>query len=117
MWAVWRLRIIVLVSMLAGLTQFELPLLRPTAAFIFLLVCPGAALLGFVKLSAVTDAVLSIALSIALLTLVAGLTVLLGTWTLEASFWSLLIVSLLSTAVQLFLRRYRSSVAVERLHS
>lgn len=92
---------IALVSVLAGVTQFELPLLRPTAAFIFLLVCPGAALLGFVRLeSVITDVVLSVALSVSLVTIVTGLTVLLGNWSLEAGFWFLLAVTLLSTAVQ-----------------
>lgn len=94
------------VSVLAGLTQFGLPLLRPAAAFTFLLVCPGAALLGFVRLeSLVTDLVVSVALSVALAVLVAGVTVLLGRWPLEAGFWFLLAVSSLCAAIQIVSRR------------
>ena len=107
MWTVWKPRIVMLLSVLAGVTQFELPLLRPVAAFIFLLACPGAALLGFVRLgSVVTDVVLSIALSMALLTIIANLTVLLGRWPLEAGFWFLLATSLLCTTTQI-LSSYR----------
>lgn len=93
------------VSLLAGATQFGLPPLRPAAAFAFLLICPGAALLGFVRLrSVVTDMVLSVALSFALAALVAGTTVLLGSWPLEAGFWFLLAVTLLCSASQLLAR-------------
>lgn len=104
----WRLRLIVVVSLLAGVTQFGLPLVRPAAAFTFFLVCPGAALLGFIRLrSALTDAVLSVALSFALMALVATATVLLGRWPLEAGFWFLLSVTLLCAAVQLLGRENR----------
>lgn len=101
----WRLRLIVVVSLLAGVTQFGLPLVRPAAAFAFFLVCPGAALLGFVRLrSVVTDAVLSVALSFALTALVASTTVLLGRWSLEAGFWFLLAITLLCAAAQILAR-------------
>ncbi|CAA9589005.1 MAG: hypothetical protein AVDCRST_MAG86-4293 [uncultured Truepera sp.] len=111
-WALWRPRVIVLVSVLAAATQFGLPLLRPAAAFTFLLVCPGAALLGFVRLgSAVTDLVVSVALSVALTVLVAGVTVLLGSWPLEAGFWFLLVITLLCTAVQMVGRNYKTGGA------
>ncbi len=98
----WRLGLVLCVTLLAGVTQFGLPLLRPAAAFAFLLVCPGAALMGFVRLgSVVADVVLSVALSFALAALVAGTTVLLGSWPLEAAFWFLVGVTLLCSAAQL----------------
>lgn len=101
----WRLGLIVVVSLLAGVTQFGLPLVRPAAAFAFFLVCPGAALLGFVRLrSLVTDAVLSVALSFALTALVASTSVLLGRWSLEAGFWFLLTLTLLCATVQMLQR-------------
>lgn len=105
----WRLRLVVFVTLLAGATQFGLPLLRPAAAFAFLLVCPGAALMGFIRLrSVVADVVLSVALSFALAALVAGTTVLLGSWPLEAAFWFLLGMTLLCSAAQLHARADRT---------
>ena len=66
----WRPWLLLAVTAFAAATQFGLPLPRPSAALVFLLLCPGAALIGLLRLkSGVTDWVLSLALSLVLVTL------------------------------------------------
>ena len=96
----WKPAVVLLLTALAAVSQFALPAVRPVFVGLFLLICPGAALVGFLRLSAVTEGVLSAALSLVLLTLTAEATVLLGLWPLEAAFWSLVALSLAGASLQ-----------------
>lgn len=103
----WVPGLILLLTFLASLAQFGEPWLgglRAAAVFAFLLLCPGAALLGLVRLDRTTWAVLSVALSLALLTLVSEAVILAGVWPLEAGFWVLVGVSVLGATAQLLRR-------------
>ena len=96
----WRLGLLLL-TVLAGVSQFALPALRPAVTGAFLLFGPGAALVGFFRLDAPLSAMLCLALSLALVTLTAEATVLLGLWSLEDNFWFLCASSALGVALQL----------------
>ncbi len=98
----WALSLL-FITLLAGVSQLTLPpfSVRPVATAVFLLLCPGAALLSVFHLDAVSDFVLSVALSLVLVTLTAEVTVLLGLWPLEANFWFLFALSVPGTALRL----------------
>lgn len=93
-------------SLLAGISQLEAPVLlawvRAPVVLGFLLVCPGAAWLGLLRFdSRATELVLSVALSLALLTLLSELTLLSPAWPLGAGFWALILIGFLGATVQL----------------
>lgn len=99
----WAPRLLLGLTLLAGATQFTLPLLRPGAVFAFLLLCPGAALVGLLNWGSVlTYWVLSVATSLALAVLMAEGAVLTGTWALETSFWLLFVTSVVGFGLQLW---------------
>ncbi len=101
--SLWTLSLL-FITLLAGVSQLTLPpaSVRPVVTVVFLLLCPGAALLSFYHLeNAMSELVLSVALSLALVTLTAELTVLLGLWSLEVSFWFLFALSLPGTVLRL----------------
>jgi hypothetical protein len=103
----WVPGLLLLLTGLAALTQldvFAVGVVRPALVFGFLLVAPGAALLGLVRLDGVTALVLAVALSLVLLTLVSELVVLVGAWPLETGFWVLVGISVLGSVLQLLRR-------------
>lgn len=97
----WKPGLIVLVTVLAGVGQVALPALRPFTVGIFLLFCPGAALLGFLRLDAVTELVLSVALSLVVVTLTAEVAVLTNLWSLEENLWLLFVLSVQGALLQM----------------
>lgn len=102
----WKPRLLLGITALAVLTQFTLPSLRPGAAFLFLLLCPGAALIGLLGLkSAIADWTLSLALSLALVSLLAQVNIVAGVGTLETAFWLLVALSTIGFAAQLLRTR------------
>jgi len=108
----WKAPLLLLITVAAGLAQTELSLFRPGFVFLFLLLCPGSALIGVPGFkNPVTDWVLSIALSLALLALLSQFIVLTGVWSLETGFWILNTVSLLGLGWQTW--RHRGSFGAQ----
>lgn len=102
----WMAPLLLLITVAAGLTQTGLLMFRPAFVFVFLLLCPGSALIGLMGLkNPVTNWVLSIALSFALLALLAQFIVLTGIWSLETGFWILNVLSLLGLSWQTWYQR------------
>lgn len=110
----WKAPLLLLLTVAAGLTQTEPSLFRPGLVFVFLLLCPGSALIGLLEFkNTVTDWVLSIALSLALLALLAQFTVLTGVGSLEVGFWLLNGISLLGLGWQTW--HHRSLFGVQKV--